>query len=517
MPSSITYPQLPLDGLLRRAAERDPDGCALRTEAGAVSFAELDALADRFAACAARLAGGPGARIGVGNALGREFPAAYYGAVRSGNTAVLVNPLIKEAGLLHVFAAAGIEVAFVPAATAELLAGLRDRLPALRAVVALDELPAEPAGTPPGGFPVADLDADACVQFTTGTTGRPRGVRLTHRNLVANAAQTAAAHRLGDGSVTLNHLPLFHTMHLNSAVFAGATQVLCTDPDPLASLALAARTGATHYYGLPARLHRLAGQLAQAGPGTEGVPAGAALTAVLSGGTALAPATAGALADRLGVPVVQGYGMAELSPLAHCQSPDGGPAGSVGRAVPGTECRIVDLDGRQPLGAHTTGEVQVRGPQLMAGYLDGDEDTGIDAEGWLSTGDIGHLDADGELFLVDRIGDVFKYDNELVSPTAVESVLAEDPRVADCVVTGWPDPVHGAVTWAGIVLREPYEPRLLDTLDSIVDGANRRLARFERIRRVEVVDAVPRTPVGKPERRRLRQALQGLAAVEAAA
>ncbi|MEV7522714.1 AMP-binding protein [Streptomyces sp. NPDC091371] len=514
--SRFAYPQLPLDGLLRRAAERDPDGCALRTGSGAMTFAELDALADRFAVCAAELAGGPGARIGVANALGWEFPAAYYGAVRSGNTAVLVNPLIKEAGLLHVFSAAAVEVAFVPAATAELLDGLRDRLPALRAVVVFGEgLPEARAG----GFPVADLDGDACVQFTTGTTGRPRGVRLTHRNLVANAAQTAAAHRLGSGSVTLNHLPLFHTMHLNSAVFAGAAQVLCTDPDPLASLALAARTGATHYYGLPARLHRLAGQLAQAGPRTrtEGVPAGPALTAVLSGGTALAPATAGALADRLGVPVIQGYGMAELSPLSHCQSPEGGKTGSVGRPVAGTECRVVDLDGRVPLGAYATGEVQVRGPQLMAGYLDPAEGCGIDDEGWLSTGDIGYLDEHGELFLVDRIGDVFKYDNELVSPTAVESVLAADPRVADCVVTGWPDPEHGAVTWAGIVLREPYAAHPLDTLDSIVDGANRRLARFERIRRVEVVDAVPRTPVGKPERRRLRQALHSRAAIEAAA
>ncbi|MFJ8017090.1 class I adenylate-forming enzyme family protein [Streptomyces sp. NPDC096339] len=517
MPSSITYPQLTLDGLLRRAAERDPDGCALRIGPDRLTFAELDALADRFAACAAYLTGRPGARIGVANTLGPEFPAAYYGAVRSGGTAVLVNPLIKEAGLLHVFSAAAVEVAFVPAATAALLRGLRERLPALRAVVVVGpEGDALPGGLSVVPFPVVDLDADACVQFTTGTTGRPRGVRLSHRNLVANAAQTAAAHRLDRGSVTLNHLPLFHTMHLNSAVFAGATQVLCTSPDPLASLALAARTGATHYYGLPARLHRLAGQLVQAGPWAEGVPAGPALTAVLSGGTALAPATAAALSARLGVPVVQGYGMAELSPLSHCQSPDGGPAGSVGRAVPGTECRVVDLEGRRPLGSGATGEVQVRGPQLMAGYLDPAEDSGVDADGWLSTGDIGYVDEHGELFLVDRIGDVFKYDNELVSPTAVESVLAEDPRVADCVVTGWPDPVHGAVTWAGIVLREPYAPRLLDTLDSIVDDANRRLARFERIRRVEVVDAVPRTPVGKPERRRLRQALHSRAAIEAA-
>lgn len=534
--SRLTYPELPLDGLLRRAAARDPDGCALRvadSESGTTTFAELDALADRFAACTAWLAGGSrGARIGVANTLGREFAGAYYGAVRSGNTAVLVNPLLKEAGLAHVFATAAVEIAFVPAATAELLTGLRERLPALRAVVVTDAdrgvVPGDgvPLAVALGGpceavdFPPADLDADACIQFTTGTTGAPRGVRLTHRNLVANAAQTAAAHRLSTGSVTLNHLPLFHTMHLNSAVFAGACQVLCTDPDPLASLALAARTRATHYYGLPARLHRMAGQLAssQGELGREGVPAGPALTAVLSGGTALAPAIARALADRLGVPVIQGYGMAELAPLSHCQSPEAPRAGTVGRPLPGTECRIVHMESRQPLGAYATGEVQVRGPQLMAGYLGGPEGgpTG-EAEGWFSTGDIGRVDAEGELTLVDRLGDVFKYDNELVSPTTVEQVLAQDPRVADCVVADWPHPRHGAVTWAGIVLRDPTVPDLLDTLDSIADGANALLAGFEQIRRIEVVDSVPRTPVGKPERRGLRRTLQDRAALEAAA
>ncbi|MFJ6700870.1 class I adenylate-forming enzyme family protein [Streptomyces sp. NPDC091272] len=561
----FTYPELPLDGLLRRAAERDPDGCALRIEGGGAApvtttFAELDALTDRFAACVARLAGGSrGARIGVAHTLGREFPAAYYGAVRSGNTAVLVNPLLKGPGLVHVLTTAAVEVAFVPSATAELLAGLRERLPALRAVVvtdtghagtpgdpapgewrphaealggsplaealggsplaeALDAMPlAEALGGPCEGvwFPPADPGADACIQFTTGTTGAPRAVRLTHRNLVANAAQTAAAHLLDTGSVTLNHLPLFHPMHLNSAVFAGACQVLCTDPDPLASLALAARTRATHYYGLPARLHRTASLLAGPRP-VEGVPAGPALTVVLSGGTALAPATARTLADRLGVPVVQGYGMAELSPLTHCQRPGSPSRGTVGRPLPGTECRVVHLESRQPVGAHTTGEVQVRGPQLMAGYLHAR--TGpADGDGWFSTGDIGRVDDDGELTLVDRLGDVFKYDNELVSPTAVEHVLAQDPRVADCVVADWPHPRHGAVTWAGIVLRDPGVPDLLDTLDSIADGANAQLAGFEQIRRIEVVDSVPRTPVGKPERRGLRRSLQDRAALEAAA
>ncbi|MFJ9343636.1 AMP-binding protein [Streptomyces sp. NPDC101733] len=531
---TFAYPELPLDGLLRRAAVRDPAGLAVRTvtrTAGTttVTFAELDGRADRVADYLEHTLGRRSARIGVANVLDPTFAAAYYGTVRSGNTVVLVNPLIKEAGLLHVLRTAAVEVAFVPTATAELLIKLGDRLPDLHAVVVTDA----PDGIVPGdALPLArvldsaperttlpgpvDLDGEACVQFTTGSTGRPKGVRLTHRNLVANAAQTAAAHDLGSDSVTVNHLPLHHTMHLNSGVYAGAFQVLCADPDPIASLALAARVEATHYYGLPARLHVLArDERLTDGTLPDAFPAGRRLTAVLSGGTALSPTAARTLAQRLGVPVIQGYGLAELSPLSHCQSPRHPKTGSVGPAVPGTECRVVRIGTRAPLGSRTTGEVQVRGPQVMAGYLDDDAPSPIDADGWFSTGDVGYFDEDGELFLVDRLGDVFKYDNELVSPTAVERVVGADPRVAECIVAGWPDPVHGEVVWTGIVLRDPTAPDLLDVLDSVVERANENLDPFAQIRRVEVIDVVPRNHVGKPERHMLRHSLRARAEAEA--
>ncbi|MET9887099.1 class I adenylate-forming enzyme family protein [Streptomyces sp. NPDC006430] len=534
----FTYPELPLDALLRRAAVRDPGGCAIRTDAGAVTFAELDDRADRYAAYLEDRLGRRGARVGVANVLDAEFAAAYYGTVRSGNTVVLVNPLIKEAGLVHVCATAEVEVALVPAATAELLAKARGQLPALVEIVVTDAVDAVvPADTVPlavalaqaptaghghagRGAGTTDLDADACIQFTTGTTGRPRGVRLSHRNLVANAAQIAAAHGLGSDSVTLNHLPLYHVMHLNSAVYAGARQMLCTDPSPKAALDLAARTAATHFYGLPARLHQLAAAIRlgeEQGTGRPALPAGLRLKAVLCGGTALAPAATRELQDWLGVPVVQGYGMAELSPLAHSQDLAHPVAGSVGTPVPGTRCRIVDLVTRAPVDVYSTGEVQVRGPQLMTGYLGEGSSGHVDAEGWFSTGDVGYVTPDEVLFLVDRLGDVFKYDNELVSPTAVEQIVCEDPRVADCVVVGLPDSVHGAVVWLGLVLRDPTAPGLLDVVDSIVGQANERLAPFEQIRRVEVIGSVPRTPVGKPERRCLRRTLHDRAAAEAAA
>lgn len=533
----LTYPRIPLDGLLRRAAERNPDGAAVTTESATVTFAELDRHADRVAHW---LAGTPATVVGVANTLDPVFPATYYGTVRAGRTIALLNPFFGEAALAHVCAATGLQVAFVPTSVAELLLKIGDRLPELRTIVVTDAedgvvpgaaIPLAVAleGVPEGPYESAapQVDEVACVQFTTGTTGRSKGVRLTHRNIVANAAQIALAHHLDGDSVTVNHLPLYHTMHLNSAMHAGASQVLCSLPDPVASLGVAARAGATHYYGLPARLTRLAADDRLGDASTEGVPAGPRLKVVMSGGSALAPAAARRLRDALRVPVVQGYGLAELSPLACNQPLDADPEpGAVGHPIPGTECRIVSLGGRTPVDVWSTGEIQLRGPQLMAGYLDDYEPSPVDADGWLTTGDVGYLDDTGGLHLVDRLSDVFKYDNELVSPSVVERILAEDPRVAECMVVDWPDPVHGAVVWAGVVLREipggygdPSAgiPGVLDVLDSVAERANARLGHADRIRRLEELDAVPRNPGGKPTRRELRKRLHLRAAAEQAA
>ncbi|MFE9684028.1 class I adenylate-forming enzyme family protein [Streptomyces sp. NPDC006285] len=533
----LKYPEIPLDGLLRRAAHRDPHGTAIATELASVTFAVLDRQADRIAHWLTHVLGDRHAVVGVANTLDTVFPAAYYGSVRSGHTVALINPLVGEAALHHLCATAGIEIAFVPTATAELLTKMEDRLPRLRTIVVTD---AADRVVPGASVPLAtalaavshasfepsptDPGTPACVQFTTGTTGRPRGVRLTHRNLVANAAQIALAHDLDGDSVTVNHLPLYHTMHLNSAMYAGASQVLCRLPDPVVSLGVAARAGATHYYGLPARLYRLAADDRLGDGRTEGVPAGPRLKVVMSGGSALAPAAARRLRDALRVPVVQGYGLAELSPLACNQPLDANPApGAVGLPLAGTECRVVSLDGRTPVEVWSTGEIQFRGPQLMAGYLDDDEPSPVDAEGWLTTGDVGYLDDAGGLHLVDRLSDVFKHDNELVSPSAVERILAEDPRVAECIVADWPDPEHGALVWAGVVLREIPSGHggaatgILDVLDSVAEGANARLGHADRIRRLEAIDAVPRNPGGKPTRRALRERLHLQAAAEQAA
>lgn len=520
MSEVLSVPAVPLDGLLRRAARRHPGRVAVRDEHGAIDYARLDANADRFARALLRLTGGRPTSVGVASVLDPVFAAAFHGTSRSGNRIVLVNPLVREPVLEHVFRTAGIEIALVSAETAGRLTTVRKNLPALREVYVVD---AERAGTLPGGTrPLAallaedgpaahelpdpaavDLDSVVCVQFTSGTTGPPKGVRLTHRNLVTNAAQAAHVLGLDSHSVCLNHLPLYHLMHLDAAVYAGAAQVLCHDPDPVASFETATASGATHYFGLPVRLARLA-----ADPRLPAVVPGPRLRVVASGGSALAPAVAARLSEQLGVTVLQGYGLAELSPLSHNDRIGHSRPGSVGPVVPGTECRVVDLETGAGLGPGRPGEVLLRGPQLMAGYLGLPDAPDIDADGWFHTGDVGYEDEDGRLFLVDRIKDVFKVDNELVSPSEIERILLRDPEVADCVVVDMPHEFSGAVVWAGIV---PVDARPVD-LRLVMARVNARLADHQCIRRAEQLTAVPRSPNGKPERRLLRERLRADAA-----
>lgn len=528
----LRYLDNPLDDLLRRAAARGGDGSAVTTPQATLTFAELDRAADRVAHWLHETAQGPDAVVAAAGTLDAVFPAVYYGTVRSGRLLALIDPLMGPAALSEVFTTAGIQIAFVTTPLAEVLLKLGDQLPLLHTIVVTDAadgmvpasavtLAAALAGVPSTPFEPGPVDVDsvACLHFTPHPTTGLRTVRLSHRNLIAAAAQTAIAHHLASTSVVVNHLPQFQPAHLNAAVYAGAWQVLCPDADPWAGMELAGRVGASHYYGLAARLDRLTRD--------EGFAAGLfgtgqRLRTVLSSGTPLDPASARRLRDALGVPVLQGYGLSELSTLSHHQLPGSRPdLGAVGMPLPGTECRVVAPAGRTPVQVWSTGEVEIRGPQVTPGCLDGPEPAVHGADGWLATGDLGYLDEEGALHVVGRLGDVFTCDDSAVAPALIERVLREDPRVADCVVADWPDAEHGALVWAGIVLSGEAPAKdsldLLDTLDSITEHANARLGPGKQIRRLEVLDTVPRGPGGNPARRHVRRRLHALAALEAAA
>ncbi|GAA2622645.1 MULTISPECIES: class I adenylate-forming enzyme family protein [Streptomyces] len=503
-----------LDGLVAEAARAHPDRTAITAGERSLDFATLEEQVEAAAGALRGLLPEPGAAVAVSSVLDPDFAVAYYAAVRAGLVTAVVNPLLREEGLLHVLALCEARVALVDAGLYERLLPLRGKLPHLRHIVLIGPVTADaPVGVPtlaelaggahggtvPGPGPGAD-DV-ACVQFTSGTTGLPKGVRLTHRNLTANAAQVAEAHLLDSRSVTVNHLPTYHPMHLNSALRAGATQVLCTAPDPVDAVHAANRAGATHLYSLPVRLARLA---------TAPLPDGLALTSVryvASGGSALAPQAARALTERFGVPVFQGYGLAETSPLTHSDDPEQPAHGSVGRTVRDTECRIVDTGTGEVLPQGASGEVQLRGPQVMKGYIGRADGSEVDADGWLTTGDVGRLDESGRLFVVDRLRDTFKCDNFLVAPSEIEQVAARHPWVRETVVVGLPDERHGAVAAAFVVLTEEGRRHAGEAARALVSYVAERVPYYQHVHHVELVDAVERSGNGKIQRRLLRDAL----------
>ncbi|MGA8117300.1 MAG: class I adenylate-forming enzyme family protein [Actinocatenispora sp.] len=497
------------DDVLANSAHANPDQTALVSPSGELTYRQLDERVTRLASALSGLVGQRGSVVALCATLAESFGLGYFAIARSGNVSALINPLLRRDGLVHVLSTSAAQLAIV---TPEVYAQLRqamDRLPALRTVVLTDRgdgSDASLAALPTLAELIASADttnvvvpadrdgnATACLQFTSGTTGAPKAVRLSHRNLIVNAAQTAHAHLLGRNAVLFNYLPTFHLMHLTAGVAAGATHVLCTEEDGATAAESANRHRATHFYSLPVRLSRLAASPRL--PELE-IPT---LRAILSGGSSLPVPTTTALGQQFGVPVIQGYGLAETSPLTHCDSPVRPRTRSCGQLVAGTESRIVDVDTRAVLPVDAIGEIQVRGPQLMQGYIGRDRSHDVDADGWFSTGDVGYVDAQGYLFVIDRIKDVFKCDNWLVSPTEIERVVLQHPGVADCVVVDYPDQFSGAVAYAIVVARD--ESLTAAEVTEFVAGQR---PYYEHPQHVEFVQRIPRSPNGKVQRRAIR-------------
>ncbi|WP_432158443.1 MULTISPECIES: AMP-binding protein [unclassified Streptomyces] len=506
-----------VDDLLRRAAAAAPGHPAVRVGDETVTYAELERLVERYAVGLRALLGGERSVVALTTTLDRYFAPAFFGVLRAGHVPALVNPLLREDGLAHVLGISAARAVLAPPELSDRLTAVRARLPELRHLVpthrpdgagpdgppALGELPAG-APLPP---PDDDPEAVACVQFTSGTTGPPKAVLLSHRNLVVNAAQSAWAHGVDTGSVVFNYLPTFHLMHLTITVSTGSTLVLCAEPDPADALEAAARAGATHFYSLPVRLARLAVH-----PRLPEL-ACPSLRAVLSGGSALPLTAVRALGEHFRVPVAQGYGLQETSPSTHFDVLAAPRPGSSGPPVAGTECRIVDVDSRRVCPVGEKGEIQVRGPQLMKGYLGRELSDDTDADGWFATGDIGRLDEEGRLYVVDRLKDVFKRDNWLVSPTEIERVLLRHPAVADCAVIDRPHPFSGAVAHGFVVLAEGA--RGTDPA-ALAAEVNAGLPYYEHLEHLDLTDRIPRSPTGKVLRQELREELRTRPATTAA-
>jgi 4-coumarate--CoA ligase len=343
-------------------------------------------------------------------------------------------------------------------------------------------------------------DDTVVLPYSSGTTGLAKGVMLTHHNLVANIAQTLAPAELREDETIIAVLPFFHIygmqVLMNCGLVAGATIVTMPRFDLEQFLELHQKYGITRSFVAPPIVVALAKH-----PLVDNFDL-SKLEQIFSGAAPLSAELAQEAGARLGCEVVQGYGMTELSPVSHLTPPEGFKPGSVGVTAPNTETMIVDPVTGEALGVDLDGEVWVRGPQVMKGYLNNPAATAatIDSDGWLHTGDIGHIDADGHLYVVDRLKELIKYKGFQVAPAELEALLLTHPAVADAAVIGLPDDEAGEVPVAFVVLK-PGQSATEDDVGAFVAG---QVAHYKHLRRVTFIDAIPKSASGKILRRVLR-------------
>ena len=335
------------------------------------------------------------------------------------------------------------------------------------------------------------------LPYSSGTTGLPKGVMLTHYNLVANMRQMDGLDYFHRDDMLLCVLPLFHiyglVVVLNMGLHLGATIVMMPRFDLEQFLSLIQKYRVTLSHIVPPIVLKLAND-----PLVEKYDL-SSLKTIFSGAAPLGAELSLELVQRIGCGIRQGYGMTETSPVTHSSPADTArmKLGSVGTSAPNTEAKLVDPATGNELAANQEGEICVRGPQIMKGYLNNAEATArtIDEEGWLHTGDIGYADKDGHFFVVDRVKELIKYKGFQVAPAELEAVLLTHPAVADAAVIPCRDDEAGEVPKAFVVTK-------LDTsAEAIMDYVASRVAPHKKIRSVEFIEQIPKSLSGKILRR----------------
>jgi acyl-CoA synthetase (AMP-forming)/AMP-acid ligase II len=334
------------------------------------------------------------------------------------------------------------------------------------------------------------------LPYSSGTTGLPKGVMLTHRNLVANLHQFKDIVIVDETDTVLGVLPFFHIygmiVIMNGSLQSGATVVTMPRFDLEQCLQVLQNYRITHAYVVPPIVLALAKH-----PLVDKFDL-SALRTVFSGAAPLGEHVAAAASQRLGCQVLQGYGLTETSPVTHAMREGGSVGcGSVGPPVANTEVRVVDVATQLELGPGQQGEIHIRGPQVMKGYLNCPEATAdmIDADGWLRTGDIGYADDAGNFFIVDRLKELIKYKGLQIAPAELEATLLTHPSVADAAVIPKADDECGEVPKAFVVLRSAIEPH------ELMQYVAEQVAPYKKLRALVVVDQIPKSPSGKILRR----------------
>jgi acyl-CoA synthetase (AMP-forming)/AMP-acid ligase II len=472
-----------------------------------LSYGDLRAQIDRFAGGLAQLGVGKGSVAAILLPNLPEYPVVFLGIARAGAAATTLNPAYTAGEIAAQLADSG---AGVVVTTPDCLEKARAASgPGVRFVVlgeasgdavAFDELlnAAWPAPTV-DTEPAQDL---AALPYSSGTTGLPKGVMLTHRNLVANAVQCAPFYT-GPDDVVLAVAPFFHIMGMAVTMVGGLCRGATLVTMPRFDFEQCLRAIEDHRVTSTVVAPPITVALAKH-PLVDRYDL-SSLRLLTTGGAPLGAQVQQACAARLGCRTAQGWGMTELG--AGSVSPPADQAadkpGTVGWCIAGAEMRIVDPASGAELGPGERGELWFRGPNVMKGYLNNAKATAatISDDGWCGSGDVGHVDTDGFLQIVDRLKELIKYKGYQVAPAELEAVLISHPLVADAAVVASPDEEAGEVPKAFLVLKETTDPEAV--ANEVLAYAAERVAPYKRLRRYELIDAIPRTPSGKIVRRGL--------------
>jgi long-chain acyl-CoA synthetase len=484
-----------------------------------VSYAEYGALVEALARGLVGAGLQPGEVVAIFLSNSWEYCAAYHAATLAGGFPTLMNPTYREREVRFQLenSGAAVLVSDGPFLKDMNLGGL----PRLRCVYTTRQemAGAEPlqnlfrASTSRIPTPIAlSRDTVAALPYSSGTTGLPKGVMLSHHNLVANVYQLVGPHAapLTSDDNMLCFLPLYHiyglNVALNPALTLGATLVLMSRFSAPQLLSLLPQEKITMLPLVPPVLNALC----QAGEQGQ-FPREHQVKWVKCGAAPLAAELARRFTALTGIPVNQGYGMTEASPvthLGHVSPPEMNRPTSIGQPLCQTECRVLDENGKE-VAPGEPGELVMRGPQFMLGYWKEPQATAaVLRDGWYWSGDIVNTDADNFFYVLDRRKEMIKYKGFPVAPAEVEAVLLEHPAVRDCGVVAKPDMAAGEIPCAFVVLRDEFAAS--DLLKEQICGfVADRLTHYKQPRQINFIEAVPRTPSGKILRRELRKVVTG--------
>ena len=512
----VDFPDTPYDHLLRKAAAQNPDRPAIIYHDLVLTYREVVSMVNSTANGLHNLGLKKGDHICLLTTNRPEYTITFIGAASIGVVVSPMNPAYKEREIAYQLENSESKAILVQRELLPLLQLVlaQKSLPNLKHIIVTgDKVPEDM----PEAIPYAKLlrasspkhpeyveisgDDLLALPYSSGTTGFPKGAMLTHRNLTSNNLQFTTALRVNLTDVAMLFLPFYHiygVMLTGSFLACGATQVIMERFDLLQSLELCEKHNVTYYFVVPPIVLALANAPIDLSKLKT-------VKYIFSGAAPLPLDPARRLHEKTGIQVIQGYGMTEASPLTHAQPGD--PAltriDSVGMPVHNTEQKIVDIEtGERELPIGEDGEIIIRGPQIMRGYWKAPEETARALRnGWLYTGDIGHVDADGYTYIVDRKKEMIKYKGFGIAPAELESLLMEHPAVMDSAVIGVPDDEAGELPKGFVVIRPGHNV----TPDEILAFANGKLAGYKKIHLIEFIDAIPKVASGKILRRELKE------------